>query len=52
MNSEQLKRFLSAGNITVVEAMQKIDANSKGILFIVNEVCRLEGVVTDRKSVV
>jgi Nucleoside-diphosphate-sugar pyrophosphorylase involved in lipopolysaccharide biosynthesis/translation initiation factor 2B, gamma/epsilon subunits (eIF-2Bgamma/eIF-2Bepsilon) len=47
MNSEQLKRFLSAGNITVVEAMQKIDANSKGILFIVNEVCRLEGVVTD-----
>lgn len=47
MNSEQLKGFLSAGNITVVEAMQKIDANAKGILFIVNEECRLEGVVTD-----
>lgn len=47
MNSEQLKGFLSAGNITVVEAMQKIDANAKGILFIVNGECRLEGVVTD-----
>lgn len=47
MNSEQLKGFLSAGNITVVEAMQKIDANAKGILFIVDEECRLEGVVTD-----
>lgn len=47
MNSEQLQRFLSAGNITVVEAMQKIDANAKGILFIVDEVRRLEGVITD-----
>ena len=47
MNSEQLKGFLSAGNITVVEAMQKIDANAKGILYIVDADCRLEGVVTD-----
>lgn len=47
VNSEQLKGFLSSGKITVVEAMQKIDANAKGILFIVDEVCRLEGVVTD-----
>ena len=47
MNSEQLKGFLSTGNITVVEAMQKIDANAKGILYIVDADCRLEGVVTD-----
>ena len=47
MNSEQLKGFLSAGNITVVEAMQKIDANAKGILYIVDADCGLEGVVTD-----
>ncbi len=47
MNSEQLKGFLSTGNITIVEAMQKIDANAKGILFIVDKKCRLEGIVTD-----
>ncbi len=47
MNSEQLKGFLSVGNITVVEAMQKIDANAKGVLFIVDKERRLQGIVTD-----
>lgn len=47
MNSEKIKGFLSAGNITIVEAMQKIDANAMGILFIVDRKCRLEGIVTD-----
>lgn len=47
MNSEQLKRFLSLGNITVVEAMQKIDANARGVLFILDEGRKLQGIVTD-----
>lgn len=47
MNSEQLKRFLSLGNITVVEAMQKIDANAQGVLFIIDDKQRLQGIVTD-----
>lgn len=47
MNSERLKEFLSLGNISIVDAMQKIDVNAEGILFIVDSQCRLEGIVTD-----
>ncbi|MCI8483307.1 MAG: NTP transferase domain-containing protein [Lachnospiraceae bacterium] len=47
MKSEELSRFLIMGNATVVEAMQKIDLNSKGILFIIEEEEKLVGVVTD-----
>ena len=42
MRTEQLVTFLISPEQTIVEAMQKIDANAKGILFITN---------TDRKLI-
>lgn len=47
MKSEQLNLFLSSPHTNVVEAMQKIDTNAKGILFVVEEENRLAGVITD-----
>ncbi len=47
MNLERLHLFLAKENNTVVEAMQKLDANTKGILFVVEEDGRLKGAVTD-----
>ncbi|MGN0141609.1 MAG: nucleotidyltransferase family protein [Roseburia sp.] len=47
MKTEQLMPFLIFPNGTVVEALQKIDSNAKGILFVINENRKLVGVVTD-----
>lgn len=47
MKSEHLNVYLIYPYCTVVEAMQKIDANAKGILFVVEEEYKLIGVVTD-----
>ncbi len=47
MNQERLQAFLAGENLTVVEAMQKLDANAKGILFITDGERRLKGAVTD-----
>ena len=47
MTYEQLKLFLTEADATVVEAMQKIDTNAKGILFIVDHQGKIAGVVTD-----
>ncbi|MGN0348705.1 MAG: nucleotidyltransferase family protein [Roseburia sp.] len=47
MNTEQLMLFLISPKSTLVEAMQKIDANAEGILFVVKEDRTLIGVVTD-----
>lgn len=47
MKHEQIKEFLVSQTVTVVEAMQKIDANAKGILFATDEKERLSGVITD-----
>lgn len=47
MKREELGRFLITQKAVVVEAMQKIDLNAKGILFVIDENERLEGVVTD-----
>lgn len=47
MNREQINAFVIKETATVVEAMQKIDSNAKGILFVVDEVWKLSGVVTD-----
>lgn len=47
MKSEHLNAYLIYPHSTVVEAMQKIDANAKGILFVVVEENKLIGVVTD-----
>lgn len=47
MKMEKTREFLARETSSVVEAMQKIDANCRGILFIVDEGQRLTGVVTD-----
>lgn len=47
MKTEQLIPFLISPDNTVVEAMQKIDRNARGILFVADKKHRLSGVVTD-----
>lgn len=47
MRIEELKNFLIHPDTTVVDAMQKIDKNAKGILFVVDEEERLCGSLTD-----
>ena len=47
MKREELGRFLITQTAVVVEAMQKIDLNAKGILFVIDENEKLAGVVTD-----
>ena len=47
MKTEQLMLFLIYPHSTVVEAMQKIDANAKGILFVTDNKRKLLGVITD-----
>lgn len=47
MKAEQLTLFFISPNNTVVEAMQKIDRNARGILFVINEQQKLLGVITD-----
>ena len=47
MNTEQLMTFIISPDSTVVEAMERIDCNARGILFVVEDDRRLTGVVTD-----
>ena len=47
MNKEQLEKFLGTTSMTIVDAMGKIDANAKGILFLVEEQGVLTGCITD-----
>ncbi len=47
MNTEQLMTFMISPDSTVVEAMERIDRNARGILFVVEDNKRLVGVVTD-----
>ncbi len=47
MKKGRLDAFLIMQSATVVEAMQKIDFNAKGILFVVDGEERLIGVITD-----
>ncbi len=47
MRTEQLVPFLISPDGTVVDALQKIDTNARGILFVVEKDRKLTGVVTD-----
>lgn len=47
MKSKRLDAYLIYQKSTVVEAMQKIDINTRGILFVVKQDNKLVGVVTD-----
>ena len=37
MHKERIAKFVSNQNITIVDAMEKIDNNAKGILFILED---------------
>lgn len=47
MDKIEIQKFIGNENLTVLEAMQKIDNNSTGILFLTNESDKLTGCVTD-----
>ncbi len=47
MNSEKLNKYIAKPDTLVVDAMQKIDINAKGVLFIVDEEQKLMGSITD-----
>ncbi len=47
MNKEILGKFIGDRQLNIVEAMGKIDANVKGILFVTDEEKRLVGSITD-----
>lgn len=47
MNREELNKFIGKGNLTVVAAMEKIDKNASGILFIEDLDGKLIGSLTD-----
>lgn len=47
MSKERVTNLCGKASLTVVEAMERIDANEKGILFIISEDERLIGAVTD-----
>lgn len=47
MNKEYMEKFIGNMSMTIVDAMAKIDINTKGILFIVDENESLVGCVTD-----
>lgn len=47
MHKDRLNKFIGTRDISIVEAMQRIDANSRGILFITDENGALAGTLTD-----
>ncbi len=47
MNEETIKQYLGNTELTVVEAMQMIDRNNKGILYIIDESGKMLGSLTD-----
>ena len=47
MHKEGIAKFIGNQNITIVDAMEKIDNNAKGILFLQDEDGRLTGCITD-----
>lgn len=47
MNIEQFMQFLVSPDCIIVDAMQKIDTNARGILFVVDKKRKIIGVLTD-----
>ncbi len=47
MNNQELQKFIGTENLTVSQAMQKIDANASGILFLTRAEGELAGCITD-----
>ena len=47
MDNQEIQKFIGLDTLNVSEAMQKIDNNSNGILFLVNDTSSLVGCITD-----
>ena len=47
MNKNRLSKFVGKPSLTIVDAMERIDSNAKGILFVTDEKDILIGCVTD-----
>ena len=47
MSRKNLSAFIGESSLSIVEAMEKIDVNVRGILFVVNEEKKLVGSITD-----
>ena len=47
MNKKELQQFIGNENLTLAEAMKKIDVNTNGILFLVDDNSKLIGCITD-----
>ena len=47
MNKDELQKYTGTENLTVIEAMQKIDRNAKGIIYIIDDEGHLKGSLTD-----
>lgn len=47
MNNDRLQKFIGTTDISIVDAMAKIDSNAKGILFIIDQNNALAGCITD-----
>lgn len=47
MNKNDLEKYVGTENLTLIEAMQKIDQNAKGIIYIVDDKGHLKGSLTD-----
>lgn len=47
MNKERLKKFIGTESLSLVDAMEKIDENAKGVLFIIDADEKLIGCITD-----
>lgn len=47
MNKERILKFIIGKTASIVDAMEKIDKNAKGILFVVDDRQVLEGCITD-----
>lgn len=47
MNRDELKKYTGTEELTVIEAMGKIDRNAKGIIYIIDDEGHLKGSLTD-----
>ena len=47
MDNQELLQFIGKDNLTVSEAMQRIDTNSYGILFLTDDDGKIRGCITD-----
>ena len=47
MDNQDIHKFIGQADLSLSQAMQEIDSNGNGILFIVDDKCILTGCITD-----